>query len=545
MLYNNHICKLYSQEFAQQQMAYMNGICTGQSVSMYKTLREIFETNPELLRKLSEESFNVLKSSTFDETDYNNHYYQLGVYAVLLSGLLVGYNTDTKKTNLYTSSINLLENLANRGLLVGKSVPIATEMDVHRQSLGVGSVRIAKTLKTTDSFELVRLDHQYKNGKLVFTATRPKHTVTLRNTIFTPYKAVDKAMECFNNWLNDYILEITDMSSGVAKKFCTTKNEVILSSIYGLTRANYLINTAYDSRSLSFNAPVIGASTYTSGFKNIDFTFVDSIRVVTDLNEVDMSNMMLDTTNSRDFIITKAKGMTLQETAKLCELCNIKPKSDKDQMLRELGQVSNDIAFDAITNNNWVAEYKKIPANWGNAVQVEVPATNENLTEMLKTGAYRIWLKTTKGNFTSVIVTNNKSILKRIYGEDYFTKYESTGVKLNALKYTLTKGCAGLTQIPVDLLESKCKEYGLYNEVYSNIYNEHIKQKITEEVKSIDSNIIISEINKAIHNVDMAKTVVKQVNLVTARNCGSHYGDYYKQLSVTGILSIQKVDFLK
>ncbi len=507
----------------------------------------MFNAEPELLRNYAEEAFKILKSNSFTESDYAEHYAQLGYYGVLLGNLVVGYNLETNRTALYTSSITILEQLANKGTLVGKRNPIETEMETHRQSLGVGSTRIAKTLKTTDTFELVRLDHQYKNGRLILTATRPKNAVTLKNTIFTPYKAVDEAMKCFNNWLNDYVFEITEVHEDSTKKYFITKNEAVLGSVYGVDRAKYLANCKYDSRALSFNAPHLGASVYTSGHKNVDFSYVDSVRVVTNLAEVDMSNVLVDITNSRDFVLSQAEKMDTANLTALCKMFGIGAKDTDEAMLSALSVVSNDLAYEVLCNCGWLNNYKTVPPTWGNATQLDLPVTNEQFADLLKNGAYRVWCRTAKGVPTALIVTNDKEVLKRIYGKDYFGKYESNGVKLNSLKYTLKNKVGGMSTVPLKWIEDRCIEYGLFENVYSIVVND-LKANNVEVTENTQVNVdyLLSTVNKAIYEVDMNKTVVSQVTEVTTRNCCSHSTfDYYRKLSVVGLLGIQKVDYLK
>lgn len=483
MLYRNRNCMLMSQNFKLMQTQYMQQTgLTGDNISVLMPLSQMFNLNPDMMYKFACEAYKVFYSNGFcKETDFQNAYEQMATYGVFMSNLVFGYNMRTGKMSLYTSSYEILVQLASRGVLLGKRKPIAEEMQSIQEALTSGK-KFIPSLKLGTTIVAVRLDWEYRdNGnKLVFKPTVPRSALVLRDEYLIPYTALDAAMKYLNEVLQEKVLRITCGD----KIRVVTKNAAILSMIYGEVRTNMLLSYTFDARSNSFYVPSVGASIFSSGVTNIDLTAVDKIQQVSSLAEIDLSDVKLGVTSAPSYCAVRLKNLT-------------------------------------------------------NAQQMEIPSTAKELSDLLKTGIFQIIIHTKTGKYVPVVVTNCYKELARLYGNDFYARFESDGNKLRKAVYEC---------------DNKFKEIPFNVAVYYKIaskwgtleYAQQNVQRLQSMGKEINYQNIRNMFRLNIDSVDERKTVVKQPNIITVRSCNckedaSEKWGYYKNIDIRAIKSIVRL----
>lgn len=543
MLFNNHICKVQSQYFKQLQEQHMLTNLRGDNISVLMPLSAMLSANSNMAYDFACESYKLFVSKGFCRTDvFNTNYYQLAVYGVALSNFFIGYNTETGESNLYTSSYYLLTQLATRGILMGKRTAIATEMATLEDALVSGN-KIPKSLQEGDRIQAVRLDYEYSNGKLIFKPTIPRSQLDLSRYCIIPLQAVEQAMHMLNDQIQDKVLEVT---MGDKVRYIT-KSAPILSMIYGEQRARYLVSANYDARVFRFTAPNVGASIYSVGVTNIDLAKIDRIRVVDSVMDIDLSEVKLDTSRAVEYIKSTIPSMNetaIREVAEYLKI-NIRNISGIDyvQVFKNgLALIPTYKAYDAIKAFPQyfdLNKFKSLTPKYSSGEQIQIPETIEELEALLKTGIFKVMMRTKKGSTVSVICTNSPKELASIYGSDYYARFESEGNRLRRLDYIVkTKYPEGISTDVLMKLMRTLNVVTVAQSLYS-IVDDH-------ETDFVTYDIVHQAIARELYHVKERTTVIKQTDLVTVRSCecdAEHPNPsaYYKNLSPRAITSIMRV----
>ena len=548
MLYRNRNCMLMSQNFKLMQTQYMQQTgLTGDNISVLMPLSQMFNLNPDMMYKFACEAYKVFYSNGFcKETDFQNAYEQMATYGVFMSNLVFGYNMRTGKMSLYTSSYEILVQLASRGVLLGKRKPIAEEMQAIQEVLTSGK-KFVPSLKLGTTIVAVRLDWEYRdNGnKLVFKPTVPRSALVLRDEYLIPYTALDAAMKYLNEVLQEKVLRITCGD----KVRVVTKNAAILSMIYGEVRTNMLLSYTFDARSNSFYVPSVGASIFSSGVTNIDLTEVDKIQQVSSLAEIDLSDVKLDVTSAPSYCAVRLKNLTntqLFDFGKKLGIEGINTDRNANELLigASLQLCHPYKVYEAMKECGGfnISDFKNQKPKWGaieNAQQMEIPSTAKELSDLLKTGIFQIIIHTKTGKYVPVVVTNCYKELARLYGNDFYARFESDGNKLRKAAYECDNK---FKEIPfnVDVYYKIASKWGILEYAQQNV------QRLQSMGKEINYQNIRNMFRLNIDSVDERKTVVKQPNIITVRSCNckedaSEKWGYYKNIDIRAIKSIVRL----
>ena len=549
MLGNNHICKVQSQNFKLMQQQWMQSHLTGEGISVLMPLRQMLAENPSMTYQFASEAYKLfIATGKCKESDFTDSYEQLAIYGVAMSNFFLSCNVNTNNLALYTSSYSILEALAHQGVLKGKSEPIQIELQKFKNAL-VESDRVKNSMKKGDCIQAVRLDPEICGNTVVFTGTVPRSQLNFNEEVFISYQAMDFAMAYINQILQDKILRFT-MGDKVR---VVTKNYSILSMIYGESRAKYLISRAYDPRIESFYVPSVGASIYTAGITNLKLKDVDRIEVIQSIQDIDLSEIKVDYTKSKEFFIKTVKEMSAENVHKLGEICqlaeyNLTAKTTKECLIDSyVNSVTDRELYDMMKLNPELfnmSTYNELPNKFGNEFeQVEIPTTIKGLEDLLKTGVFKVLITSRKGGLSTIIGTNSSKELARVYGRAYYSKYESEGNRLRALEKTVREKYKDT--ISVGELTKLRKKYGL----------EYICSDANLEVnapdESFDSKSVIADIYKYLNNVENRKTVVKQPGLVTVRSCEAYPDEqgyiknFYKNIDLKSVISIVRLSTVK
>lgn len=543
MLATNHICQVQSQNFKLMQLEYMKNNLTGDNVSVLLPLRQMFLGNTDMTYAFACEAYKLfIQQGKCKEYNFTDNYEQLATYGIALSNIFLSYNLDKGTLNLYTSSISVLKQLMSNALLKGKKNPIILELQ-NIESILTESGRIKTSIKRGNNLLCVRLDPEIIDGTVVFTCVIPRSNLDLDKEVIIPFQAMNTAMTYINEILQKKILKFT-MGNKVR---VVTKNYQVLSMIYGEERAKFLVSTSFDPRVESFYLPSVGASIYTTGVTNIKLVNVDKIEVINTLDSIDLSETKVDYTMCKEFFSNTIKKLHVNDLDKVIELVPIEGFNlNKDEKVQAL---NNSITH--IYDRDLYSIMKKLPTifnlpaygvyknKYGSLCdQVEIPKTKKDLECLLRTGIFKIVIKTRKGSLSTMICTNSNSELLRIYGSDFYKVYESEGVRLKWLENELKSKYAN--GISMDDFTNICLKYGL-----QNIFTELTFSNDVNSFYSLD--LVLKYIRKSQYDIENRKTVVKQPHLVSVRSCEARVNEdncvinYYKNLDLRCIISIVRL----
>lgn len=543
MLYRNRICMLMSQNFKLMQGGHMKGIMQGEDISVLMPLSQMFTQNHDMMYQFAAEAYKAFISAGLcKESDFVDCYEQLAIYGVFLSNFVFCYNCKTGKLDLYTSSYSLLTHLASRGILMGKRKPIAEEMKSLEDALVKGA-RISTSIKKGGLIQAVRLDWEYRDSKLIFTPTIPRSQLNIRDEYMIPYTAMDQAMRVINDELQTKVLKVTSGD----KVRVVTKNPAILNMVYGEVRTNSLLSYTFDARSNSFFVPCVGASIYSSGVTNLDLTAIDKIQPVSSLAEIDLSEVQVDVSSAPSYCESELRNLTddqLIDFGNRLEITGVSSdRPTNEALISEVVYAINPYKLYCIIKECPYFSVKDMasrPSKWGSAVnarQVEIPSSVEELDKLFKTGIFKVTLLTRDGKYKPVVVTNSYKELKRIYGNDYYSRFESEGNRLRMLSRELKSKYP--QTIDSEELSKLCNKWGT-PDIHYVVMNKYPDSEVYA-YKDVYQAIVV-----ALHSVDERKTVVKQPGVITVRSCdckpdtNATWG-YYKNISLRAIKSILQI----
>lgn len=543
MLANNHICSVQSQNFKLMQNQYMKTVIPGNNISVLMPLNVMLVNNNNLAYAFACEAYKVfVAQKRCTEDDFQSSYNLLCHYGVALSSLFFAYDFGSGKMALYTSSMTLLKQLATKGLLKGKKQPIAIELqDIEKKIYE--SDRIKKSIKDGNKLISVRLDSEVVGSNVVFTATIPRSAIDLSSSAIVPFTAVNEAMSVLNAILQDKVLKIVQGD----KVRVVTKNIQVLSSIYGISRAEYLVSQVPDARVLRFYIPSLGASIYTAGITNIHLEAIDSIEVVSSLADVDLSEIKLDYSQAKDFFLDTIKKLPAADIHKIAEdlstqQYNANVKEAREEIVEIVDCLYDREVYDFMKAHPQyfnLGVYKTLPSKFGDKYEdVPIPSSIDELRALFNKGVYKVLINNRSGSMSTIICSNDTKCLEKIYGRKYFRNYESEGNRLRALSSEITnKFSKGLTD---EKLLKVCDKYGL----------KHIASEVSSsnaETNMYSAEDVLNVIRLYEMEIEQRKTVIKQPHLVVVRSCeskldkGGNPVAFYKNVDLKSVISITKL----
>lgn len=521
MLYNNHICKVQAQHFPLMEAEYLRTEIQKSPCCLLMTLNDMFCKNNELCQLYATETYSLfIRQNRCTEDDWYLRYELLATYGVLLSNPVLGYNLKTGGMEIYTSSITLLQMLAQKGILKGKKQPIPVELELLQKQM-YDSDRIKKSIRGQEQkIVCARLDTEIRGGNLVMTVTLPRTLPTLESHLFIPFTAYQKAVEIIRNEMQMYILRIK-MGSKVRD---VTLNDGVLSSIYGADRAKQLSSYTPDIYTQRFYVPSVGVSKYLPGVTNIRLQDVDEIRPIS-LADVDLSEVNMDYSMVHDFFKNQLLSADSQKFIAICDtlIADFKnaPRHDiEERLIEETSKMLSSDLWELMKSNNSIyhtENYKQVKNKYGDKYEyMQIPRTPDELVELLKQGVFKILITKRNGSFSTIYTTASEDRLESLLGSRYIT-FESEGVRLRNLAYHLTHD-----NFPN--IDALVKKYDLGHIIYG-----------TEG----DKDFTLRLIDEYLYDIEHKKTVVKQSNLVTVRSLEAVSKEtYYKNIDLKSIVEI-------
>lgn len=381
--------------------------------------------------------------------------------AALYEGILFGYNTETKKISLYTASDDVIR-------------LIDPEYELKQDT--------AYALNKDGSYYAVRLDLTYtavNDFKVKITKLNVKTRPSYKDTIFVPLTTI----YIFNNFIKLVLskgktLKVLQDRAGVMKERFVSSNAEVLQRYSDNAQFARLVSSGYMSQLLSgvVYVPVVGAPSTTLGLTRVDAFTVEGISVVSDTGDLvevsDYSPQILLIVNSliSNLYASKYHESTIDSYNSMVEvlvdIVGQKVFLDKLNSIETPKDMPESaiISFEALSALLTDLNDQQISTLWDNLKDfgIRVKSASELAKyldsdyEILKSSEYRenpeafkdliqtsvVKVVTTNqsGKFSTMYITNNEDILSKIYGDDYFAKFESVGVKLRKAKYLLDNG---------------------------------------------------------------------------------------------------------
>ena len=170
---------------------------------------------------------------------------------------------------------------------------------------------------------------------------------------------------------------------------------------------------------------------------------------------------------------------------------------------------------------------------------MEIPPTAQELDQLLKTGIFKITVLTREGKYVPLVVTNCMTELRRIYGDDYYARFESEGNRLRMVDKILKKLSETTDTLSADDLVRTASKWNLPSLLYT-------VQQICQGAEVYPISSVREAIMRLQYNVNERKTVLKQPSIVTVRSCECkpdtdvNWG-YYRNIDIRAVKSIIQI----
>lgn len=354
--------------------------------------------------------------------------------AALFDSLCFVYDSHKDEYSLATMNFELLYNLD-------------VEYDMLKQVIKKNQEGIVKAY---------RIDVEYSNSDEEFTfkavnardfdidESKPDTTQGKR-FFLVPYMFSVRFMKLMESLLNkNHTMRIHQSLSGVEKVRFISKDKEVLSAYCDVPEAVNRVAAKFFPLKGFFYAPVVGAPSTTAMVTNINMFDVSMIKKATlesfsKYGVHKVKNPVSDLIGER-LVANKLMQLKYTDEGDFAYIINSLPNrakylsSDVDSItdmsitkyLHSLPESTLKKVYKMVGVDEELKRKLSCFANSGRAMTEDEIA---NIDETLKNHICCIIIQKKDCRLSSMICTNNKSLLKQIYGEDYVKVYESFGVK--------------------------------------------------------------------------------------------------------------------
>lgn len=360
--------------------------------------------------------------------------------ASVLDGLVVGINVDKPNDfQVYTANIGAIF-----GVDYESKFNIDKALELNRRGV-VHAVRVDVEYTSEEGFnyKIVSLN---KNTCLRIAGVG----FSDGKYYLVPYGVIQRSMVFFKEMLDDKrILEVKQEKGGLIKSRYISCNEGVLARYCDSKEFVKSLKPSYFPLKGFFYAPVLGASSLSVGCTRVDLLDVFSVRGVTSVKGVKACEGGIDAFIKESCIIGELNRLYNDDLdgykALLGKLPNRSNNLNVDSVpvpaviikyyhgLSEADRNKVDSLFDGLDRS--VASKKEV---FTRCDECDPRGYNIGaIKEALNGGIYKFHIRKKDCTYSVVTVTNNRDILKKLYGYDYFAKYESFGVRVSRLAYYL------------------------------------------------------------------------------------------------------------
>lgn len=288
--------------------------------------------------------------------------------------------------------------------------------------------------------------------------------------MLVPYLVGVRLMQIIKSFLDkDFVLKTNQIIAGGDKVRCITLSQKFLKKYCDEESAVEGLEAKYFPLKAFFYAPVLGAPSITSMVTNINIFQLDELKRVSTIRQIQQMGIQ----KPKDPIESAISESVVRSSLLNLKRCNPDEYLRVIEKLPRLDEILPDVFpedisapqismyLHTIKNDEMKKVLKAIPdAEKTVASRKELfvtcrKATPEELKDirgLVRNHLCRFLIQKKDFNLSTITGTNSPSILKSIYGENYFNNYESVGVKFNAASRMVEEqGCS---------YESALKFYG-------------------------------------------------------------------------------------
>lgn len=535
MLSSNVVCNSVITQCCSLQAQHNNQILSGDRVSAYLSMGEIFYGNSQLYVAMLQEAYKCCVSAGLVPTDaLQTHQSWLSFYSVALSGLMYVYLRDEDSFVLCTSSIGVLNNLANKGLICDKEMKPDRTLACAKDNLCFTSRKALQEGYETNTVATVMLVPTSTDGVHFKYGVR-RVNFNADNCVFVPHACATVCNNFIRHTAKNHLLEVTVGT----KRRVVTESPQLLEKFYPPERVRELTSIMGVGDVLCkdiLSLPVVGASIDSLGTTSIHISRIDTIKIAS-LADVDTTTISLDLFAIKMYVSDVIARASFEDVYKLGKRLGLEMNANaslgvlRETVITYISSISNTEVYEAFmgfTSMFSVYAYKEYATRYGTK-RTEVTITNlEQLKQFLSKYVCQLTLQSNKGGMYRCLVTNNTQILRKLYGRQYIRKYGNAAERLCLLdeKLNWIVNTAGNTSLLGSDAAQVLKEFGfrteriastdIYGEVYTttdilDMARKQVENGSAEERISLlkaDLNWIIDTTgNKSLSGSDVAKAL--------------------------------------
>lgn len=356
------------------------------------------------------------------------------VQGALFDGLCFGYDTSNDSVALYTMNFDLLMN-----------------------DLGISRDMTAMCMRSNiiGQFKGFRIDVEYNVGPETFDFKAVNHRKVLDNetVIFIPYIACVRLMKMIESFLSSgAVLKVKQDYNGTDKTRYITRNESVLAKFCDSPEAVKGLEPSFFPLKAFFYAPVLGAPSTTAMVTNVKLFNLCEVKKIK-ADRVSALGISKPTDPMRSIVEDRVfaqnmSSLVMNNPYAAAKVVDNLPKGTEffskidnvsqiyesvfSKYLHGLSDKEREEAIAAVPNVS--EEVQNIMSVFeGSKGRVLDRSEYENLyslKELLRNHVCRFIIRKKDCSLSSMLGTNNKQILSKVYGEDYFAAYESAGARL-------------------------------------------------------------------------------------------------------------------
>lgn len=274
----------------------------------------------------------------------------------------------------------------------------------------------------------------------------------------------------------------TVSASGEEKQRVVTENYEHLAHYCDSEAACKDLKCEYFDLGCFMYAPVVGARSTTAMKTRIDILNLETIVSVANYQQCARFGIQkvkdpVDALFKEQAILITLSAMRTNDPDGYTRVVNKLPDSHvfRNMMDGDIGQKTLSNYIHTLTDGRVTALLKSIPgaseayetrkslvgeAEDGSGVR-SITVDQSNIRSVLRDSIVKIVWKKSNGVYASCVGTNSRKILQKVYGDDYYCKYESVGVRISSAIDDIKE-----LGMPIDVA---CKSYGFDENTYNKI----------------------------------------------------------------------------
>lgn len=465
----------------------------------------------------------------------------------LFDGLCYGYDVNTGKFAIYTMNLRLL---VVKGML--ENLTLSTDL-----------LKTVMTKNKVGEVKCYRIDIEYEYSSEVFSFKAVNHRTKMIEVgddiqiMLIPYIAGVRLMKMLESIVNSgKVIKTVQIVNGVTKTRCITINANILKEYSDQDYLYDYVSPTYFPLKGFFYAPVVGASSLTAGVTNINIFDLCEIKRVADRSALaklgiekcsdPIRQLCRESVVGTELMKLKSEDLDsyLDLVASLPNIDKVVETTDDMVALTTVGiskYLHTITEMEQLSVETILGVTSKIYDRMAifNVHGEDVAVDKANLSSELKNGIFKVLSCSKSGKLTSVVCTNSRSILTKVYGVGYFKKYEGFSVKFYAFLGAVQSGTTLSDALVVNGL---MPEKGIPSEARKSMLELISKITPDDEVHVKELKSLLGSLNGARvsnRSSDTGSMIVRSLDAYIDNEGTVH--DYYRYINPSEIISCKKL----